>query len=230
MRLFLRVWLIVLVCAIGVANGQSATDTAIDAKLWNLKEKIEAQIEKIKLAKMEAQSAMDLSKLRLDEQLRRSEEKLLLQIEKLNQYQESMKEQLEETSQALSQANSDLNSLVSSMNSEMKNQISDANTLISELRKARNSMSDESGDFGSGFNVPAQAPSKPASKMKRIYLTPAKSTIEKIGKPECPGACPKEADMSTIAETNIQSNSSTNQTPETSDPNEQEPITSPKPT
>lgn len=230
MRLFLRVWLIILVCAVGVANGQSSTDTAIDAKLWNLKEKIEAQLEKIKLAKMEAQSAMDLSKLRLEEQSRRWEEKLLLQIEKLNQYQESMKEQLDETSKALAQANSDLNSLVSTMNSEVNDQIFGANNLISKLRKARNKITGESADSEDLFDVPAQSSSKPASSMKRIYLTPAKSSIANIGESESTGDCTGEADMSTIAQTNVQSNPSTDQTHETSDPKEQEPIKNPKPT
>jgi hypothetical protein len=180
MKIFSRPLLIIVVCAIGVAHGQTTENKAIDAKLWGLKAKIEAQIERIKLAKTEAENDMELARLRIGDQLRRSEEKLELQVEKLTQYQQAMNAQLTETSQALEEANNNLHFLVEEMASEVDGHMESVNGLISRIRNTRKGVLNPQYQAGaSKFDKPAGAASKPVSSMKRIYLTPAQPKLHK---------------------------------------------------
>lgn len=190
MFFFSRPLLIVIVCAIGVAHGQSSQPTAIDANLWALKDKIESQIEKIKLAKTEAENDMELARLRMGEQLRRSEEKLALQIERLNQYQQTMNGQLDETTQALSKANEELHGLVQSVASQVNSHVDSVNSLIKRMRRTRKGISKDSASIGQGFNKPAKTGSKPQGAMKQIYLTPAGPKLKESGPANSPGAPP----------------------------------------
>jgi DNA anti-recombination protein RmuC len=150
---------LLLIVAFSADSAQPYT-SSLGGRLWQIKELVASQIERVKMAREEAENHMTLARLRVAEQLRISEERLAMQLEKLQEYEEILKEQLDESGAAITAARADWDSLVDSVASELQTQIAATNKLIEELRRIRGHVNDGSNTVNSMF-PPSLVPQSP---------------------------------------------------------------------
>ena len=107
MKTILWIAMILAATALSCMAAQSCDTMCMDSTISQMKEDLQIQVERIRRARDTADSQMTLARLRIAEQLRRSEEDLSRQIESLERYREQLADQRGENDQAVSEMQQD---------------------------------------------------------------------------------------------------------------------------
>jgi hypothetical protein len=137
MRTIFLIGIILAATATAGVAAQSSVSIGIDATISQMKQDLETQIERIRKARDDASSQMTLARLRIAEQLRRSEEDLARQIESLERFREQMADQKDDTDQAVAQMQNDWKQFVQQAFSDLDSQLRDTNNLITQMENLR---------------------------------------------------------------------------------------------
>jgi hypothetical protein len=137
MKTILLIGVILAVTATVSMAGQSSVSIGLDGTISQMKQDLETQIERIRKARDTASSQMSLARIRIAEQLRRSEEDLTRQIESLERFREQMADQKDDTDQAVAQMQSDWKQFVQQAFFDLDSQLRDTNSLITQLETLR---------------------------------------------------------------------------------------------
>lgn len=161
---------IVLTLTVTVAPFAYVQAAGVEDKIRQTKEKIEAQIEKIREAREKADSEMALAKMRIGEQLRKSQDDLSRQLETLERFREQLADQKSETAAALSDMQTNWVGIDKAF-SDVDSQIEAANSLLCNMQNVGNSVGDgatdsaaftKTGNCSSGSQSAAVIPIQPA--------------------------------------------------------------------
>jgi uncharacterized phage infection (PIP) family protein YhgE len=138
----------ILTIAIGIAATHSRADdyTSLDNRIRKLKGSIEVQIERIKSAREKSDTEMGLARIRLAEQLRRSEEDLYRQAAALERFHEQLADQVTEVKSAVVGYQRNWKSPMQQALTEIETQLQSTNALMTQMETARNNL--ESGPQG----------------------------------------------------------------------------------
>jgi chromosome segregation ATPase len=137
MKTILLISIILAATATASLAAQSSVCAGIDSTISQMKQDLEIQIERIRKARETASSQMTLARLRIAEQLRRSEEDLSTQIESLERFREQMADQKDDTDQAVAQMQNDWKQFSQQAFSDLDSQLRDTNSLITEMENLR---------------------------------------------------------------------------------------------
>jgi len=132
----------IVILTVGVfASGEArAFDSLrVDARITQLQNSLENQIDRLKLAREQAGTEMSLARIRVAEELRRSQENLQIQVEALARLKEQLSEQGASSSEALDQLKSDWSQRLGSDFSSIETQLAQTNDLISRMESLRQS-------------------------------------------------------------------------------------------
>jgi hypothetical protein len=168
---------IILTLTVTVAPFAYVQAAGVEDKIRQTKEKIEAQIEKIKEAREKADSEMALAKMRIGEQLRKSQEDLSRQLEILERFREQLADQKSETAAALSDMQTNWASMIDKAFSDVDSQIEATNSLLCNMQNVGNSVGDGATDYAAGNCSSASQPA-------------AVIPIQPPQQPEQPGGAP----------------------------------------
>ncbi len=161
------------VIAIAVISSAQAQSSEVENKIRQTQQKIDAQVEKINQARYQADSEMALAKLRIGEQLRRSQEDLARQTDILERYREQLAEQRADTEAALAEIRKSWSGQIDQAASEVEAGIQYTNSLINKMQTVNKDISDEAigkdsapsnGNSANGgmSDITVQAPPQPA--------------------------------------------------------------------
>jgi hypothetical protein len=162
---------IILTLTVTVAPCAYAQAAGVEDKIRQTKEKIEAQIEKIREAREKADSEMALAKMRIGEQLRKSQDDLSRQLEILERFREQLVDQRSETAAALSDMQTNWAGMIDKAFSDVDSQIEAANSLLCNMQNVGDSVGDgatasavstKTGNCSSGSQTAAVIPIQPA--------------------------------------------------------------------
>jgi hypothetical protein len=131
---------IALILTVGVfaCTEAGAFDIAsVDAAIKQLQNNLESQIERLKLAREQASTKMSLARIRVGEELRRSQEDLQVQVESLARLREKLSEQRGLSNQALEQAKDDWAERLGRAASSIESQLAQTNDLINRMETLR---------------------------------------------------------------------------------------------
>jgi hypothetical protein len=117
-----------------------AQQSGVENRIQDTKTQIEPQIEKIREAREKAENEMVLAKIRVGEQLRKSEDELKRQLEVLDRFRDKLADEKNETNQAIVAVQKDWTDLVQKACSDIETQIDTTNSLISDLQGVRKQM------------------------------------------------------------------------------------------
>ena len=156
---------VILSIAILVSAKAEALDTAgVDMRIKQLQDSLENQIERLKLAREQAGTRMSLARIRVAEELRRSEEDLQVQVEALARLREQLSEQGARSSEAVEQLKNDWSQRLGSAFSMIETQLAQTNDLINRMESLRQNFDPDtqaSSDIGIGPLTITTAPSTP---------------------------------------------------------------------
>jgi TolA-binding protein len=144
------------------AFGQTAS--GFDLTIQQLTEQIQAQIERIKLAREQADAQMSLARIRIAQQLTRAEEDLTRQVEQLEQLQEQLAQQVIQTDETAERLKNDIGVQLRNAVSQVAAQIKLTNELIVRLETLRDTVDDNpsaGSDPGQSWATPAGASTSP---------------------------------------------------------------------
>jgi hypothetical protein len=144
---------ILTVCFIGLVGlGMSvpnswATDLAgMNYRIQQLKGKIDVQIERIKRAGEKSDTQMSLARIRLAEQLRRSEDDLYRQEAALKRFQEQLADQATEVNSAMTGYRKDLKSPIKNALADVEAQLQKTSALMAQMETTQNELDSSAQD------------------------------------------------------------------------------------
>lgn len=120
-----------------------AQQYGVENRIQDTKTQIEAQIEKIREAREKTENEMILAKIRVGEQLRKSEEELKRQLEVLDRFRDKLSDDKYATKQEVAAVQRVWSDLVQKACSDIEAQIEMTNSLISDLQGMRKQMDGE---------------------------------------------------------------------------------------
>jgi len=161
MRIILFVGIILAATATAGMSAQSSVTSGVDSTISQMKQDIQTQIERIRRARDTASSQMTLARIRIAEQLRRSEEDLTRQIESLERFREQMAEQRGDSDQALNVMQRDWKQFIQQAFSDLDSQLRDTNNLITQMETLRDR-----------FDVEPEALSDPSREQIMLQIGP----------------------------------------------------------
>jgi hypothetical protein len=184
MKTILLIGIILATAATASLAAQSSISIGLDGTISQIKQDLETQIERIQKARDTASSQMTLAKLRIAEQLRRSEEDLTRQIESLERFREQMADQKDDTDQAVAQMQNDWKQFIQQAFSDLDSQLKSTNSLITQMENLRdrfdvdpeglNGPSNGQTTLQTDLNLQIQAP--PADQSSTDSQTPQPTT------------------------------------------------------
>ncbi len=132
-------WIATILAATAISSmaAQFCDSTCMDSKISQMKEDLQIQLERIRRARDTADSKMTLAKLRIAEQLRRSEDDLTGQIERLERYREQLTDQRSGNGQVASEMQQDWTRYVADAASNLHHQLQQTNDLIARMESLR---------------------------------------------------------------------------------------------
>ncbi len=130
-----------------------AQQSGVENRIQDTKTQIEAQIEKIREAREKAENEVVLAKIRVGEQLRKSEDELKRQLEVLDRFRDKLSDEKYEANQAVVAVQREWSDLVQKACSDIEAQIDTTNSLISDLQGMRKQIDGE----GQSPNISNQA-------------------------------------------------------------------------
>ena len=129
-----------------IGSSVSAADfTAADLKIDAIKQTLEVQLERIRNATEKADTQMSLARMRIAERLRLSSEELTRQLEVLERLREQLSAGAGDSQQTIDQFKNDWTQLLATAFTEINSQVSQTNSLISQMETLRNSFGDSPG-------------------------------------------------------------------------------------
>lgn len=137
MKTILWIAMILVATALSCMAAQTCDTVCMDSKISQMKDDLQVQVERIRRARDTADSQMTLARLRVAEQLRRSEEDLSRQIESLERYREQLADQRGENGQAVSEMHQDWNQFIDNAASNLHLQLQETNGLIAQMQSLR---------------------------------------------------------------------------------------------
>ena len=137
MKTILLLSLILAAIATASTAAQASGTTGIDSTISQMKQDLQIQVERIRRARETASSEMTLARIRIAEQLRRSEEDLSRQIESLERFREQMADQKGETDQAVVRMQKDWKQFIQQAFSDLDSQLRETNSLITQMETLR---------------------------------------------------------------------------------------------
>ena len=137
MKTILLLSLILAAISTASTAAQASGTTGIDSTISQMKQDLQIQVERIRRARETASSEMTLARIRIAEQLRRSEEDLSRQIESLERFREQMADQKGETDQAVVRMQKDWKQFIQQAFSDLDSQLRETNSLITQMETLR---------------------------------------------------------------------------------------------
>lgn len=167
---------VILSIAILVSAKAEALDTAgVDMRIKQLQDSLENQIERLKLAREQAGTTMSLARIRVAEELRRSEEDLQVQVEALARFREQLSEQGASSSDAVEKLKNDWSQRLGSAFSSIETQLAQTNDLIKQLESLRQNFDPDTAatsDIGAGPLTITTSPATPSPAQPTPASTP----------------------------------------------------------
>ena len=137
MKTILWIATILAATAISCMAGQTCDTMCMNSKLSQMKEDLQVQVERIRRAQDTADSHMTLARLRIAEQLRRSEDDLTGQIERLERFREQLADERGVNEQGVPVMQQDWQQFVSTATSDLHLQLQKTNGLIAQMQSLR---------------------------------------------------------------------------------------------
>ncbi|MGO9569224.1 MAG: hypothetical protein ACLP5H_16945 [Desulfomonilaceae bacterium] len=148
MKTILLISLILAATAMTSTAAQSSVTTGMDSTISQMKQDLQTQVERIRRARETASTQMTLARIRIAEQLRRSEEDLSRQIESLERFREQMADQKGQTDQAVVLMQKDWKQFIQQAFSDLDSQLRDTNSLITQMETLRDRFDVEPDELG----------------------------------------------------------------------------------
>jgi uncharacterized phage infection (PIP) family protein YhgE len=139
MRNLLAIVVIFTIAVFACIEAHAFDVVSVDSKIKELQSTLENQIERLKDARERAGTRMDLAKIRVAEELRRSQEDLQIQVESLSRLREQLSEQRSLSNQALEQAKNDWAQRLESAFASIESQLAQTNQLINRMETLKQS-------------------------------------------------------------------------------------------
>jgi len=134
---------LLLMTFVTIGSSVSAADfAAADLKMDAIKQTLELQLERIRNAREKAENQMSLARMRIAERLRLSSEELTRQLEILERLQEQLSAGTGGSQQTIDQFRSEWARLLETAFAEINSQVSQTNSLISQMETLRNNFED----------------------------------------------------------------------------------------
>jgi hypothetical protein len=171
--------------------GQSTSGFGLS--IQQLTEQIQAQIERIRLAREQAETQMSVARLRIAQQLERAEEDLLRQVEQLQRLQENLADQLVQTEVTAERLKNDVAVQLRNTALQIADQIKMTNDLISRLGVLKDSFDDKPAPACDPLKDPT-CPRPSGSNSDPLWSNPAgaSSSPPLIPQPSPPPPAPEE--------------------------------------
>jgi hypothetical protein len=150
--------------------GQRTSGVALS--IQQLTEQIQAQIEKIKLAREQAEIQMSVARIRIAQQLERAEEDLLRQVEQLQRLQENLADQLVQTEVTAERLKNDVAVQLRNTALQVADQIKTTNDLITRLGAFKDSFDDKPSSTCDPLKDP-NCPGTSGSNSNPLWSNPA---------------------------------------------------------
>ncbi|MGD9818851.1 MAG: hypothetical protein AB7V04_09125 [Desulfomonilaceae bacterium] len=161
--------------AISMAQETSSYTT----DLSNLKEKISAQIERIKTTREFTQDKISMAKTRVEEEIIRSEEQLSLQLESLKELKEQLKAQAIELDVTLKKASQDFSTFSEGALRDIEDQITQTNSMIDKIKSLKTEICSDC----STTNAPANSSSQTGVTQTVDLSQPATAQTQPLSPP-----------------------------------------------
>jgi|GEM_PF-962446 len=177
MKTTLLLSLIVAVIATANTAAQASVTIGIDSTISQMKQDLQTQVERIRRARENASSEMTLARIRIAEQLRRSEEDLSRQIESLERFREQMADQKGQTDQAVVQMQRDWKQFIQQAFSDLDSQLRETNSLITQMETLQNRFDVDAEELPDSNTVQILTPSAPEPPANPQPVTPTPTVV-----------------------------------------------------
>jgi chromosome segregation ATPase len=137
MKTFAKAFAVVGAIWLGVSMAQAQQTVDTLTQIDKLKTTIQTQIERIKNARDLTDAQLDLARLRIGEQIKRSEEDLALQVEQLERLKEQLQEQKTLADQTVTRMKTDVLTISTTALGNIDDQLNQTANLLDRMRKIR---------------------------------------------------------------------------------------------
>ncbi|MEI6133997.1 MAG: hypothetical protein WCP72_03410 [Desulfomonile sp.] len=137
MKTFAKAFAVVGAIWLGASMAQAQQTVDALTQIDKLKTTIQTQIERIKNARDLTDAQIDLARLRIGEQIKRSEEDLALQVEQLERLKEQLQEQKTLADQTVTRMKTDLLTISTTALGNIDDQLNQTANLLERMRKIR---------------------------------------------------------------------------------------------
>ena len=178
MKTTLLLSLILAVIATASTAAQASGTIGIDSTISQMKQDLQIQVERIRRARETASSEMTLARIRIAEQLRRSEEDLSRQIESLERFREQMADQKGETDQAVVRMQKDWKQFIQQAFSDLDSQLRETNGLITQMEALRDRFDVDPDELPLPTKEQIMTPSAPQAPANPQPVTPTPTVTQ----------------------------------------------------
>ena len=178
MKTILLLSLILAVIATASTAAQASGTIGIDSTISQMKQDLQIQVERIRRARETASSEMTLARIRIAEQLRRSEEDLSRQIESLERFREQMADQKGETDQAVVRMQKDWKQFIQQAFSDLDSQLRETNSLITQMEALRDRFDVDPDELPQPTKEQIMTPSAPQPPANPQPVTPTPTVTQ----------------------------------------------------
>ncbi len=137
MKTFAKAFAVVGAIWLGASMAQAQQTLDALTQIDKLKTTIQTQIERIKNARDLTDAQLDLARLRIGEQIKRSEEDLALQVEQLERLREQLQEQKTLADQTVTRMKTDVLTISTTVLGNIDDQLNQTANLLDRMRKIR---------------------------------------------------------------------------------------------
>jgi hypothetical protein len=153
----------------------------------NLKTSIEAQIEQIQAARTSSNSQIELARLRIGQQIQKSEEDLSLQMEQLQRLRDQLQQQKDQANKTVNSMQNDLSVISTVSLSSIEDQLSRTSDLLNRMRQTYEQVTGETDPTSSNslaVNSSSALSATPQTSM--TSSSPSSSTTTTTMTSSCP--------------------------------------------
>jgi DNA repair exonuclease SbcCD ATPase subunit len=143
MKTFAIAFAVLVTVWFSVSNSEAQQSLDALTQIDKLKTNIEKQIERIKATRDLTDSQLSLARLRIGEQIRRSEEDLALQVEQLQRLREQLQEQRTVADQTVTRMKNDVLNISTSALENVEDQLKQTANLLERMKRIREEMTGE---------------------------------------------------------------------------------------
>lgn len=143
MKTIAKAFAVLVTVWLSVSNAQAQQSLDALTQIDKLKTNIEKQIERIKATRDLTDSQLSLARLRIGEQIRRSEEDLALQVEQLQRLREQLQEQRAVADQTVTRMKNDVQKITTAALENVEDQLNQTANLVERMKRIREEMTGE---------------------------------------------------------------------------------------